>query len=71
MTEIPLQTIEVSQDQSEGQTSNEGEGHLVTMTAAEHGALLERIRLAEEKANLTEENLQRAMEDMESIRLNF
>jgi molecular chaperone GrpE (heat shock protein) len=48
--------------------SNRVEGHLVTMATTQHEALLLRLQRSEEKARQCEENLQRALADMENIK---
>lgn len=50
------------------QQSNGGEGHLVTLTATQHEALLLRLQKSEERALQCEENLKRALADMENIK---
>ncbi|XP_045196448.2 protein arginine N-methyltransferase 3-like [Mercenaria mercenaria] len=54
----------------EGSTlqSNGDEGHMVTMTSTQHEALLLRLQRSEERARQCEENLQRALTDMENIK---
>jgi len=60
--------LAVSQINPEGQRDITSEGVQGFITQEEHARLLERLKYAEERACLSEENLQRAMDDMHSIR---
>lgn len=62
----------VSKDCTKSKTNdklkNGVEDHSVTVTASEYEALLKKLHQSEEKARQVEENLQRALEDMENMR---
>lgn len=70
MSSVPQPCVTQVQSQNEGQVTkvSEDEGHMVTMTILEHQQLLDRLRIAEERARVGEENLQRAFEDLQNIR---
>lgn len=67
MSSVPIQNTEHGQGKDQS-TPSGGDSQIVTLTTVEHERLLERLRLAEERACLSEDNLQRALKDLENVR---
>lgn len=65
MSSVPIQNTEHGQGEDQ---STPSDSQIVTLTTVEHERLLERLRLAEERACLSEDNLQRALKDLENVR---